>query len=117
MAHEAGFLTEPFLQLHQKNIGIAQYEHNDYGWWTDNAHKVKSAYRARQYFALGTLCYMKNLVCANPFEKEGDRRKTVKAKFEEQIKRYRPVEAETTNPHSVARVTISGTLISLIIRL
>ena len=32
MAHEAGFLTEPFLKF-RKTVAIAQHETKDYGWW------------------------------------------------------------------------------------
>ncbi len=47
MAHESGFLTEEYFKAHPKNIGVAQYENKDYGWWTDNYAKVKYGYKVR----------------------------------------------------------------------
>lgn len=107
MAHEAGFLTEPLLVMN-KVVGIAQHEYKDYGWWTDNPTKVKMAYEARRCMAMNSVFYMKDFICTNPWDEPTKRREKVKRKFEEQMKRFKPVMSQPRDPHSTPRITISG---------
>lgn len=51
---------------------------------------------------------MKDFVCANPWLKPEERRKTMMAKFQEQFQRFRITATEPKTPHSIPRVTVSG---------
>jgi hypothetical protein len=108
MAHEAGFLTKEFMDLHHKNIGVAQYDHTDYGWWTDNAAKVKYGYKTRELMMLGCVTFMQDWICINPWIKADERKRSTLSKFTEQVKRYRPVATTPSEPHSTGRITLSG---------
>jgi len=107
MAHEAGFLTEPVLK-HRNTVAIAQHDVNDYGWWTDLQTKVQAAYKARHCMAMESVGYMKDFICTNPWLDPKTRRQITKAKFEEQLKRYKPVVTNPKDPHSTPKVTVSG---------
>lgn len=108
LGHEGGYLAEPFQNLHQKNVALAQYENKDYGWWTDNAAKINYAYKTREFMAMGAVRFMKDWVCTNPWIQPEERKKITKMKFEEQMKRFRPVTTNVKDPHSIPRMTISG---------
>jgi hypothetical protein len=106
--HESGFLADPFKKLHPKNIAVAQYEDGDYGWWTEVGDKQKYAFKTRECMMVGAMCFMKDWICTNPWLRPEERHKTTRAKFEEQIKRVRPVMTQPKEPHSTPRMTISG---------
>lgn len=108
MGHEGGYLAKPFMDLNTKNIALSQYEEKDYGWWTDNNAKINYAYKTREFMAMGAVRYMKDWVCVNPWIKPEDRRKITKQKFEEQMKRFRPVTTSVKDPHMIPRMTVSG---------
>lgn len=108
LGHEGGYLAQPFSELHPKNKPLAQYEEKDYGWWTDNAAKINYAYKTREIMATGGVRYMKNWVCTNPWLPPEDRRKITKTKFEEQMRRFRPVTTSVKDPHNIPRMTVSG---------
>ena len=57
---------------------------------------------------MNSIVYMKDMICTNPFVDPSDRRKKTKAKFEEQLKRYKPVMTTPKDPQSTPKMTVSG---------
>jgi hypothetical protein len=53
---------------------------------------------------------MKDFICTNPWLDVASRRQTTKAKFEEQLKRFKPVLTSPKDPHSTPKITVSGLL-------
>ncbi len=107
--HESGFLARYFLSLGSKKLcAIAEREDGDYGWWTTGVSKPEYGYAARFQMINRSVCYMKDFVCANPWLKSNERRQITKTKFEEQMRRYGPVEIAPKTALSTSRVGISG---------
>lgn len=75
---------------------------------TDLHTKVQAAYKTRHYFVMGAIGYMEDFICTNASLDSKTRRQTTKAKFEEQLKRYKPVVTSPKDPHSTPKVTVSG---------
>lgn len=108
LGHEGGYLTQPFMEIHPKNIAVAQYTHSDYGWWTDNQGKINYGYKTRELMAMGSIRFMKDWICTNPWLSPQERKKITRSKFEEQLKRFRPVTTPVKDPQSIPRMTVSG---------
>jgi hypothetical protein len=88
---------------------IRQKEDKDPGWWTDRSLKVKYAYSARYHMVTGSVFYMKDMVCTNPFlEDPSARLPTVTKKFSEQASRYKFTYTKPTTPFAEKKVTVSG---------
>ena len=75
---------------------------------TDNQTKVRCAYKARECMVMHSVFYMKDFICTNPWLDASTRRQTTKAKFEEQLKRFKPVLTSPKDPHSTPKITVSG---------
>lgn len=108
MAHEAGFITEMVINKFPGTIGITQNPDNDYGWWTDHGQKIRYAMSLRQTFLENSIVYSDRLVCVNPFMEESRRMTATKAKFEEQLSRYKIIASDSQSAVSTPKFSVSG---------
>lgn len=114
MAHEAGFLAHEIRQFDDVEIvtdGRKADGKVSEGWFTTHDVKVTQAYDAWDIISQNGLTFLKDWVCANPFERNVDkRRKETLEKLLEQLKRYAEVELPTKDPLSIPRTGVSGVL-------
>ena len=66
------------------------------------------AWMLRDALEMESLSYSNNLVCANPFRSASTRWKETKAKFEEQMARYKFVYNQLANAFTMPKATVSG---------
>jgi hypothetical protein len=103
----SGHLSEELTKF-QKTVSVRQRDDRDYGWWTDNAAKVKYAYTAREVVSLGSLFFMKDMAVGNPFLEENTRVDFMKKKFFDQMTRYKLLPNKPTTPFARKAITVTG---------
>jgi hypothetical protein len=93
---ERNILAGPYVleQIMEKRGGNRHYIIRDsirnvIGWWTSRNMKIEYISAGSKLMRAGTICFMKDMICENPWQAAESRASLVKGKLLDQVGRFR----------------------------